>query len=311
MRKFLTVLTSVSLLIGVMSFGLKAEANFGRSYTAPKGTPVIDGEVDDVWATAKWTNVDKVHDGTRNGDSTLRIKLLWDETGLYFLGEAYDTTINRRNDLVEIYLDQLNDKTRFYGADDSQTRFYVRTVGVVSSEASGTNAQLDAESAVAKLPGDRCLVEGKIVWTHGVPKAGQEMGLEFMYHDGTEYAVKGEAYRWNVDEPSGEEQAHEATDNWGTLIFAEAGEVLPENTYVDGEVMNTNEKSDSEDKTASADDNADVAPDDAADDTNTDADANGGQNNILYIGVGIAIFAVVIIILLAGKGKKTTDEEKQ
>ena len=306
MKRFLSVLACMALLVGTLSFGLTAEANFGRSYTAPKGSPVLDGEVDDVWATAKWTNVDKVHDGSRDGNSTLRIKCLWDENGFYFLGEVYDTTLNRRNDLIEVYLDQNNDKTMAYGDDDSHTRFYVRTTGVVTNEASGKNAQMDtAESAVAKLDGDRYLVEGKLTWYNGAPKVGDKMGLEFMLHDGTEYQAMTEAYRWNVNEPGGEEQAWASTENWGTLIFADAGEALPENTYVDGEEMQ---------KVEEVDDEADMPTEDVADDDVADeddakdadkADKEGGNNIVLYAGIGAAVLVIIIIaIVLAGKKKE-------
>ena len=305
MKRFLSVLACISLLVATLSVGMSAEANFGRTYTAPKGSPVLDGEVDDVWATAKWTNVDKVHDGSRDGDSMLRIKCLWDENGFYFLGEVYDTTLNRRNDLIEVYLDQLNDKTLAYNDDDTHTRFFVRTTGVVSNEASGKNAQLDAESAVAKLDGDKYLVEGKLSWYSGAPKVGQQMGLEFMYHDGTEYQAMTEAYRWNVDEPGGDAQAWSDTTNWGTVTFAEAGEALPADTYVDGETMNTNE--------GAADNAGDVADDDAADVTDDDddkktADKEGGSSWILYAGIGAAI-VVIVIIIIAVAGKKKTKEQ--
>ena len=113
---------SLSMLLGM---AMNAGATFNRSYTAPKGTPVLDGEIDDVWSTAEWTDVDKIWDTQRDTDSAMRIKLLWDDSHLYFLSVVYDTQENRRNDIVEVYLDQNNDKSVEYGPDDYQTRFYV------------------------------------------------------------------------------------------------------------------------------------------------------------------------------------------
>ncbi len=75
---------------------MNTNAVFNRSYTAPKGTPVIDAAVDDVWSTAAWTAVDKPWDGTKDTDSVLHVKLLWDENHLYFLAHVYDSEHNRR-----------------------------------------------------------------------------------------------------------------------------------------------------------------------------------------------------------------------
>ena len=106
--KKLASLALAAVLTAALS--IPATASFDRSYTAPKGTPVIDGTVDQIWDNAEWTNVDKPFDGTADTDSTLKVKLMWDEEHLYFLAEVFDKDINADNDIVEIYWDQNNDK---------------------------------------------------------------------------------------------------------------------------------------------------------------------------------------------------------
>ena len=307
MKKFMLGLACISLLIGTLGTGMKADAAFGRSYTAPKGTPVLDGEVDEVWNTAKWTNVDKVHDDARDGVANCRVKVIWDETGLHFLAEVYDITLNKRNDLVEVYLDQNGDKTRDFGDDDTHTRFYVRQEGVVTSSACGQNAQLEALSAVKDCGDNVYRVEGTLSWMVGTPKAGDVMGLEFMLHDGSEFKTKEEAYRWNCDSASGDEPAFSSTVSWGELILADAGTALDPETYVDGEKKQEN-LADGATQTPDADTNA-ATDDDATDDTKTTgADTNAEKDGAglgLWIGVGaVAVVIIVIVVVLATRKKK-------
>ena len=63
----------------------------GETYTAQKGTPVIDGTVDDVWANAEKVQLTHVKTGDLKGDGTMPeglsvyASMLWDESAFYFL----------------------------------------------------------------------------------------------------------------------------------------------------------------------------------------------------------------------------------
>ena len=91
MKKYKFLISTVLLLCIFACLGTSATANFGYVYTAPKGTPILDGEIDDVWNSSEWTTVDNPWDGVRDTDSIMRIKLLWDEDYLYFLAVVHDT----------------------------------------------------------------------------------------------------------------------------------------------------------------------------------------------------------------------------
>ena len=288
LRKVLTAALALVLLTGTLT--MNVSANRGLVYTAPKGTPVIDGEYDDVWATARWTNVHHVWDGKEDSSSRLRIKLLWDDNNLYFYAEVFDEQKNKRNDLIEIYLDQKNDKKVAYGEDDSHTRFYVHQEGCFqgSDTYAGKNHQADAPSINKVIGTNRYAVEGALAFNVVKPAVNNEMGLEFMYNDGSLYEPFIEAYRWNIESDKGEAGAFEETKNWGTLKFGEAGAPLPENTYIDGDKMDLGESKNntsgdknnnaSSDKNTNKDDNKTNA--DANKDTNkdTNADANKDTN---------------------------------
>lgn len=215
--KKLASLALAAVLTAALS--IPATASFDRSYTAPKGTPVIDGTVDQIWDSAEWTNVDKPFDGTADTDSTLKIKLLWDEGHLYFLAEVFDKDINIDNDIVEIYWDMNNDKDTVYGDDDMQTRFRVADGTVVQD--SGSNCQNDAKCVSVSLDGNKYLLEGALTWTQNV-KEGMKMGLEFMYSDGDSSSDFVEAYRWNVDTANGDGAPYADTSAFGTLTLGAA-----------------------------------------------------------------------------------------
>ena len=290
---------SISMLIGLT---INAGATFNRSYTAPKGTPTIDGQMEELWSTAEWTDVDKTWDINRDTDSVLRIKLMWDDSNLYFLAAVYDTQENRRNDIVEIYLDQNNDKSATYGPDDTHTRFYVAG-GVVQGdkEKSGENAQLDAPSAVTKIADNKYLVEGAISWPAGTPTVGTEMGLEFMYNDGTRYQAFLEAYRWNADTANGDEPPYASTEAFGKLILAEAGtpdtsveedpfegmNIKVENTQTDKPEEKTEEN-----KTNETDEIVEV------DDTKEES------GNMTYIIIGAVALVLIVAVLILGMKKR-------
>lgn len=311
-RKILVGALATVMLMGTLTMTTSAHHN--RVYTAPKGTPTIDGEYDDVWATAPWTNVHNSADGKDDSTSRLRIKLLWDDANLYFYAEVFDEHKNKRNDLVEIYLDQKNDKTVEYNEDDSQTRFYVHQLGAMqgSDKYAGAHSQQDAVTSIKTIEKDRYVVEGSLVFNSVKPAVGNKMGLEFMYNDGNLYSGFVEAYRWNVDSANGENAACYDTNNWGTLVFAAAGEALPENTYVEGEKMElTGKKEESTDTDASADADTDT---DADVDANEDTDADkGGMNKKTIIVIAVLAVAVVgfLVILFTGKKKEETKEEQK
>ena len=114
MKKMLVAVLAVAL-IGALAFS--ATAGFDRTYTAAQGTPTIDGEVDEMWSKVEWTSVDKPYDGSVDTTATLRVKLLWNDRNLYLLAEVFDETYNAELDVVEVYLDQNQDKGE-YGDDD-------------------------------------------------------------------------------------------------------------------------------------------------------------------------------------------------
>lgn len=165
MKKLMMLLVSLVL---ILSLTPAVSATYDRVYIAPFGTPHVDGLAESLWDKAEWTDIDKPYDGTNDSDSVVRIKLLWDDEFLYFLAEVYDTSLNVENDIVEIYLDQLHNKSSSYLEDDSQTRFRVSGTIVTGAQA-GTNAQVDCPFSVEKVDDNNYVMEGQFYWTDITP----------------------------------------------------------------------------------------------------------------------------------------------
>ena len=218
MKKFVSLFLAGLLTAGM---AMMAGAAFDRTLTAPMGTPTIDGTAEALWDNAEWTAVDKPYDGNTDTTSTLKVKMLWDESNVYFLAEVYDTDINATEDLVEIYLDETMDRTEEYGADDSQCRFQVSD-GELNAAMPGTQAKTDVDCAVAALGGDVYLLEGRLAWSEANAVEGAKIGLEFMYNEGDSANAFTEAYRWNVDTANGDPAPYANTSAFGTLILGAA-----------------------------------------------------------------------------------------
>ena len=89
------------------------------------GTPVIDGEMDEVWSSATAYTLDQP---TLREDVQATARMLWDDKALYILTEVLDNTPDKgsanayEQDSVEIFLDELYNGGTSYSSDDLHYR---------------------------------------------------------------------------------------------------------------------------------------------------------------------------------------------
>jgi len=313
MKKILALLVTLVLLVGLT---VSASADYGRSYIAPMGTPTIDGEIDEIWEKAEWTAVDKAHDGDPSSTSTLKIKLLWDYDQLYFLAEVFDETYSEAEDIVEIYLDQNNDKLGSYSSNDFQTRFRLSGT-VVDGDASGTNAQLDALFKVKNLGDGKYLLEGGLAWPEEVTE-GDKSGLEFMYNDADESDLFIEAYRWNVDTNSGDQPPFQSTSDFGLLTLGNENGSVPEESTPESSTpesstpeSSTPESSTPESSTPEASTPEPSAPEESTStpESSSSQNSQGGDNGgngspIIWIVIAAVVVVAIVVVVILGKKKK-------
>ena len=213
MKKLFGITLAIMMIASM--FAANVSATRDLTYTAPKGTPTIDGKIDDIWDNAEWTNVDLPYaaDDDTFGGHALRVKLMWDDTNLYILGEMTCPNVEGDKCITEIYIDELNNSDG-YDVDDTQIGFNQN--GVIDSY--GTNSRYyDCESA-GVITETGYIVESSILFSEIKPAEGTQLGLEFMANiqpDG----VFAQAFRWNVDTNAGDPAPWQSTSAWGTLVL--------------------------------------------------------------------------------------------
>lgn len=243
MKKGLAFLLVAGILL--VASALPAFAANSLTAQAPKGTPVIDGQVDDIWETAV-----PITEFNQSGklitsftvDIVPKVRALWDEKNLYVLFEVQDANVGgsadtfvvepgdsdgvvddlSNNDGVEVYIDQDNKKSLLYQKDDLWLKVDYRN----QYEDSGFHtyhkydAALTIEHAVA-MTANGYNVEMAIPWTAIAPAVGTIIGFDLSISDN----VDGSDLRrgwvgWNDDK----NQGWKSPKVFGLLeLIAEAG----------------------------------------------------------------------------------------
>ncbi|MFD2027986.1 endo-1,4-beta-xylanase [Promicromonospora aerolata] len=173
--------------------------------------PVVDGEVDDVWASAGAVTTTKEIEGS--GGAVATVRTLWHEGALFVLADVADPVVDVSGsdpwvqDSVEIYVDGGNAKNGGYRADDTQIRVSAQNA---VSFGTGDEAAQRARVASATTPTDGGYrVEASVdLLSYGGP--GTFHGLDFQVNDaadGARTAVR------NWADPTG--AGYQSTARWG------------------------------------------------------------------------------------------------
>ncbi|WP_172255372.1 sugar-binding protein [Saccharibacillus deserti] len=165
------------------------------TYTAARGTPVIDGSVDDVWINSTPLQLNRDPNGTAG---TARIA--WDNGALYYLFEMSDATPNalgseENNDSVEVWVDERNAKNGTRTEGDYQLR--VGLDGSLSSAIRGFDLS-KVKKAVVKREGGYT-VELAVPYTALTPKVGDIIGFNASANDDSNGDGKRDTYLSWVD----------------------------------------------------------------------------------------------------------------
>ena len=184
-----------------------------NTITAAKGSPVIDGAVDEIWNSAKEEPVNIMTMAWQGASGTVRT--LWDEKNIYVLVNVKDKILNTdsqnayEQDSVEVFLDENNNKSYSYQEDDGQYR--VSCKNVVTFGSNGTKEGF--ESAV-KVTEEGYLVEAKIPLTSEACK-GKIMGFDIQINDSNERGERISVAKFNDDS----DNSWQSTAKWGNLLL--------------------------------------------------------------------------------------------
>ena len=143
------------------------------------GSPVIDGNVDEVWNKA-YSVAPVTSSGTTNTSATF--KALWDDNALYILAKVRDNCLSTESstvysrDCIEIFLDETNDKTHDFDVDDLQFRVNYKNVQ------SADHGDLIRFYTKTKKETGGYTIEARIAFEEP-PANGKVMGVELQVND--------------------------------------------------------------------------------------------------------------------------------
>ena len=159
------------------------EVREAKEAKAVYGTPVIDGEIDDVWKKAPKINTDQYQTAWQGATGVGR--MLWDDENLYVLIEVQDDVLDKSHsdpweqDSVEIFVDQTNSKSTFYeGTNHGQYRINFENETSFNPQ----SAEEGFESATS-VSGTNYIVEVKIPFTEITPAKNTTIGFDIQVND--------------------------------------------------------------------------------------------------------------------------------
>ena len=198
-------------------------AEMTRTMRAAPGTPEIDGEIDDIWHTARKSKTDRYVESESSApaeeSATAEFRCLWDAKHLYVLAIVEDDAISASGELdwqqdsVEIFIDQNMARSTTYDKDDGQYR--------VNCEGNISYGQVPKESmkAMAKKTKTGYTVEVAIELTAITPEKGSKIGFDVQVNDDSDSSgERGVIMKWNDDT----NESYQDVSGLGTLVFGSA-----------------------------------------------------------------------------------------
>ncbi|GMK41731.1 hypothetical protein PCCS19_47880 [Paenibacillus sp. CCS19] len=211
----------------------------GKTSTAAKGTPVIDGTKDDIWNSTTPIDINVTQPGNTKADTHMpaaTARMLWDNGNLYVLAQvAKDPSepLDKGNgnpweqDSVEVVVDLTNGSSAMYS--NASGHYRVRYDGFATVDAGMTDNQGVATNMTSATTFDETTnsytVEMQIPFIQITPEVGKQVGFDVQVNDAKE-AVRIGAFAWN--DATG--TAYQDLFKIGTLELAAAPTVTPPTT---------------------------------------------------------------------------------
>ncbi|NLY68816.1 MAG: hypothetical protein GX067_03370 [Clostridiales bacterium] len=222
------IVAVILLTLLVTLFMLPQSFAIGETMTAKRGTPVIDGEIDEVWKNADRQELAYVKAGDlKEFEPDVEkafASALWDDTYIYFLFEVTDndpvaiteadpnTAQDWKNDTIFLYIDETYARPEASPWDVAGTyQFSICVDGNTRSPRNGTYGK-EIKAAV-KNTDTGFIIE--VAFEPEVVKLadGLQIGVDYQYNDGTEFSTRDYCLGWSdeTDVASGNASV------WGTL----------------------------------------------------------------------------------------------
>lgn len=218
---------------GFINLGTITLSKMQRYTEAVKGTPTIDGEIDEIWSTANEIETDNY---TMGSGATAKVKTLWDNDYIYVLAEVTDSNLSKSNvnvyeqDTVEIFFDENNNKTSAYQEDDIQCR-----VNFDNEKSVTDGLSIDRFISATSITDTGYIVEFAIPSTLGGLNANQVVGFDAQVNDDGGVGERTSIANWNDLTGLG----YTNTSNYGLLKLIGDGTepVEPDDPYESDSIL--------------------------------------------------------------------------
>lgn len=188
--------------------------------TAVYGTPVVDGNIDDIWNNAKAIATNTWVTGTSG--ATAKVRTMWDNSNLYLLIEVADSCLNKSSannyeqDSVEVFIDQNDNKTTSYEKDDYQIR-----VNYDNEQSFGSTGKPDGFQSATSKTSTGYVIEEKIPITAVKVEDGTIMGFDIQVNDSNDQGKRTGVVTWC----DGSGVSYANTSNYGNLKLLDTRQV--------------------------------------------------------------------------------------
>lgn len=230
MKKFLSALLALTC-VAAMAVSVSA---VGETYTAQKGTPVIDGTVDDVWANAEKVQLTHLKAGDLKSEGVIPeglsvyASMLWDESAFYFLFDIHDDDFafdseagDWKNDSVYLYIDELSTGGGTWQEGQSQNAI-IPAEDLTLVPRKGT-APSEYQVAWSFPEENHCILEFKYVpadlESEELVEGFTFLG-DFQYNDADDFLTRPYCLGWSDEDDTASNNA----DVWGVITLAGSGE---------------------------------------------------------------------------------------
>lgn len=225
MKKTLALILSTLLLVLCM---LPQAFAIGEEMTAKRGTPVIDGEIDEIWKNAdrqelKYVKAGDLKDFPPEVEKAFA-SVLWDDNYIYFLFEVTDddpvaatpadpnTAQDINNDTIFLYIDETNAMPM--SSPFNTAGVYQFSICVDGNFRSPRNGTYGKEIKAAVKATENGFI-AEVAFEPEIIKleAGIELTVDYQYNDGTENSTRDYCLGWSDETDSAASNA----SVWGTL----------------------------------------------------------------------------------------------
>ncbi|MBQ3815466.1 MAG: hypothetical protein II836_05365, partial [Clostridia bacterium] len=209
MKKALSLLVILAITLSLFIVPAAAADDDTPAGIAIQGTPVIDGEIDAIWAGAPVYPIDRLKDGRDTG-ITSQFRAMWQPDALYVLIEVNDSDHNFNGgpsvgDGMEVYFDLMNLKTAGF-EDDYQAYFAMcaddENYLTYDGSPNGQACLMDAATVALTTSDNGYVYEAQILLEEFETKftAGQTIGFDIQVNDqASGDTSRSGAYGWSDD----------------------------------------------------------------------------------------------------------------